>query len=149
MKPTTRPLAIRNMGVNLSRQHGFTLMELMIAVVVVGILAAVAIPSYQAQMRQGFRTDAIVEMQRILAAQERYFMANKIYAVDLDNLGFGAEPYQIERYDIRADLCSDPNDASLCIEITATATNSQVPDGNIIMNSLGRAVRDDGTEHPF
>ena len=149
MKPTTQRMALRTQRANLARTRGFTLMELMIAVVVVGILAAIAIPSYQAQMRQGYRTDAIVEMQRILAAQERYFMTNKTYTDDLADLGFGAEPYAIDRYNIAAGLCTDPNDASLCIEITATATGNQTADGNIIMNSLGRAVRDDGTEHPF
>lgn len=130
----------------MKQQYGFTLMELLIAVAVVGILSAIAIPSYQAQMRQGYRSDAITEMQRILTAQERYYMNNKTYTADLTDLGFGADPYVIDRYSIAASTCSGTA-IGLCVEITATATGNQVDDGDIIMNSLGKAVRDDGTEH--
>jgi type IV pilus assembly protein PilE len=53
-----------------TRTHsaGITLIELMIAVGIVGILAAIAYPSYQAQMRRGNRTDAKAELMK--AAQE-------------------------------------------------------------------------------
>ena len=54
----------------LSRTHsaGVSLVELLIAVAIVGILAAIAYPSYQAQVRRGARTDAKAELME--AAQE-------------------------------------------------------------------------------
>jgi type IV pilus assembly protein PilE len=51
-----------------SKATGVTLVELLIAVAIVGILAAIAYPSYQAQVRRGNRTDAKAELME--AAQE-------------------------------------------------------------------------------
>lgn len=54
------------------RTRGFTLIEIMIALAIVAILAAVAIPSYQSQVRKSRRADAVSELSRIQQAQERF-----------------------------------------------------------------------------
>lgn len=64
----------------ISRRRGFTLIELMIVVVVVAILAAVAYPSYLAQIRKGRRSDAIQGLTQVLQAQERWRSVNVSYA---------------------------------------------------------------------
>lgn len=71
------------------RRHakGFSLMELMIAVGVVGILAAVAYPSYINSVMRSSRSDARAEINAVANAQERFFSANRTYTTDTAALG--------------------------------------------------------------
>lgn len=52
---------------------GMTLVELMIAVAIVAILAAIAYPSYQAQVRRGNRTDAKTELMEVAQELEKCY----------------------------------------------------------------------------
>lgn len=66
---------------------GFTLIELMVAVAVVGILAAVAYPSYQEYLRKTRRVDAKIALMSAAQALERYYTENMSYAdADDDNV---------------------------------------------------------------
>ena len=55
----------------LGRATGFSLIELLIAVVIVGLLAAVALPSFQDSIRKGRRSEAINAISAVQQAQER------------------------------------------------------------------------------
>ncbi len=55
---------------------GFTLVELMIVVVIVAILASIAIPAYNAQIRKSRRTEAKTALLDLAGREERYFNAN-------------------------------------------------------------------------
>lgn len=59
---------------------GFTLIELMVVVVIVGILATIAYPSYNRYMIQTRRSDAHTALTRIAAAQEKFFTDCNWYA---------------------------------------------------------------------
>lgn len=61
-------------------QAGFTLIELMIALVVVAILAAVAVPSYRQNVTRSQRTDATESLLRLATAQEKFYLQNNRYA---------------------------------------------------------------------
>lgn len=63
----------------MKKQNGFTLIEVMIVVVIVAILAAVAVPSYQESVRKTRRADAKETLTRIAALQERYFFTKNDY----------------------------------------------------------------------
>jgi type IV pilus assembly protein PilE len=65
---------------------GFTLLELMIAILLVAILAAIALPNYMESVRKGRRADAVAALQRVQHAQERWRANNTRYASDLTDL---------------------------------------------------------------
>lgn len=61
------------------RQSGFTLLEVMIVVVIVGILAAIAYPSYQEQVAKSRRADAQTALMELAQFMERHYTANGSY----------------------------------------------------------------------
>ena len=63
----------------INKQYGFSLMELMIAVAIVGILAAIAYPSYQEQVRKGNRSDAKNTLLDIAQRLERCYTQFNAY----------------------------------------------------------------------
>jgi type IV pilus assembly protein PilE len=71
------------------RLRGFTLIELMIAVAVVAILTAIALPSYQTYIRKSRRADAKTALLDLAAREERYFTLNNSYTNLLANLSYG------------------------------------------------------------
>jgi len=56
-----------------SGANGFTLIELMMTVVVIGILAAIAYPSYTTYVAQARRSDATIALTQLAAQQEKFF----------------------------------------------------------------------------
>ncbi len=63
-----------------SRERGVTLLELMAVVVILGILASIAIPSYRSYLLRAQRTDATATLLRVAAAQEKFYLQNNTYA---------------------------------------------------------------------
>lgn len=68
-------------------QRGFSLLELMIAVVVVGILASLAYPSFMGAIRKSRRAEAYNALSAVQQAQERWRANNATYAASLSSLG--------------------------------------------------------------
>jgi len=64
---------------------GFTLIELMIVVAVVGVLAAIAIPSYQDYVRRSQRAEARAEVLRAEGWLERFYTENNRYSNNATN----------------------------------------------------------------
>ena len=62
------------------RNSGFTLIELMIVVAIVGILSAVAYPSYTEYIRRGSRSEATAALMEAQQFMERYYGANNRYS---------------------------------------------------------------------
>ena len=70
---------------NLRLEKGFTLIEIIIVMLIVGILGAVAFPSYIEQMNKGRRADGQNELLELAALQERFYSQNGFYTT-LNNL---------------------------------------------------------------
>ena len=96
---------------------GFTLIELMIVVAIVGILAVVALPSYRDYVLQANRGDAKAELMRLSQEQEKWRASNTTYGT-LANLGGGVT---LANYALTV-----PENTGTAFTITATATGEQL-----------------------
>ena len=121
------------------RTKGFTLVELMIAVAIVGILAAVAIPSYQNYVLKANRAEAKSMLMDAASRQEQYYMDNRTYTLDMDKLGYtvdagGKVDTGTGKYLMDATVA----DAS-SYTLAATAQGNQVSDscGTFTLDSIG------------
>lgn len=125
------------------KNRGFTLMELMITVAIIGILASITIPSYTKYVQKSKRSDAKVELLRIAQLQESYFVQNMSYAKDLTTaaggLGLGATVLsEQEQYTITMTALDAANTAcdgtsndpctSFTVQALARASTSQAND---------------------
>lgn len=68
-------------------QKGFTLIEVMIVVAIIGILSAIAYPSYDEYTKRGNRTEGQAFLSDVSTRQERYFAQNNEYVTATANLG--------------------------------------------------------------
>lgn len=118
------------------RSSGFSLIELLIAIAIVGILAAVAYPSYQESVLRGNRTAAQSAMMDIATIQQQYLMANRSYATKAQITATGyALPSDVSpNYDWAIALGAGTVPT---YTITFTAKGSQASDGNLTLNSQG------------
>jgi prepilin-type N-terminal cleavage/methylation domain-containing protein len=74
----------------MNRRDGFTLIELMIVVVIVGILAAIAVPRFSAMSRRAKEAEAKPMLREIVTLQERYRARDGTYTTDILELEGGA-----------------------------------------------------------
>lgn len=117
--------------------RGFTLMELMIVVAVIGILAAIALPIYSSSVVKSRRSSAQSALLDLSSREERYFAANNAYTADLAALGYGvtsgatsmpAPDSKSHYYDVMAPTMTSTNGTNSGYTLKAVPATSQVKD---------------------
>ena len=120
--------------------RGFTLIEVMIVIVIVSVLVAIALPSYENSMQKGRRADGKSALMDIANQQEQFMLDQGTYTLDMEELGFSADPYISEEghYSVDAAVCTSA-DITRCYVLTATpvAGSPQTDDARCTSFILG------------
>lgn len=134
---------------SLPHQRGFTLVELMITVAIIGILSAVAYPSYTQYLQKGRRAEAKAALMENMQLFERHFAQVNTYAVNSSTLGQvwqGYKPYSGDtapsasftpNYAIVAGACPAYGTPDQCVELQARPNKGDPTCGTLVYRSTG------------
>ena len=123
---------------NRYRQQGFTLIELMIVVAIIGVLAAIAYPSYQRYVIKTKRTDMMTEMQNIASQIESRKLAQGSYT----NAGAGLDGSFPRSGTALYTIALAPTPLTDRWTITAIPVSPQMAtDGTLTLNAQGIKCR--------
>ena len=115
--------------INSRASKGFSLLELIIVVVVAGVIAAIAIPSYQEQSRRGRRSAATAALFDATSRQEQFFLDNKTYTATVTAGGLNMNAMtESGSYVLSVDAPTAACPLNRCYRVRATPQGAQAAD---------------------
>lgn len=144
--------------------RGFTLIELMIVIAIIGILVTVVMPSYRNYVLESQRSDTQGKLLQMLELQERFYLNNFTYTTSLTTLGYPTDPLIISYSGSPAfsvaiqtcptgsalypDITNSATDLNRCFRVIATPQGDQVNDGGLVIDNRGRKIHDFASIQP-
>lgn len=114
---------------------GFTLIELMLVILIIGILAAIAMPQYDDYVTRTNRTAAQQYLLELASAEQQYLLDSRSYTSTIANLGV-SEPSAISGvYTVTIAVSAGP--PGFVITAKPVAGTTQASDGDLTINQLG------------
>lgn len=118
------------------RQRGFTLIELMVTVLIVGILAAVAYPAYGSYLVRGKRAAAQAYLMELSQAQAQYLADSRTYADTVTKLGIPTPAAVSAAYTISIEAQDGPP-PTFTISAIPVPGSKQLADGTLSIDNAG------------
>ena len=117
-------------GMTALYNNGFTLIELLVVVLIIGILAAVAVPQYRKAVYKSRAVEAVTLIKALVDAQEIYYLANGEYTDDISKLDVNI-PAELIKSSWAADPLFEDKYSYTCArktECAASSKNNNLPD---------------------
>lgn len=128
-----------------SRKMGFTLIELMIAMLIMAILTGASVAGYRQYVRRANRVDATTALLRLSAAEERFYLQNNRYATTADELsepppaGMGISGTERGFYELSVAPAADGATVGYIATATARSDQSQRDDSDCVSFSIDQS----------
>ena len=133
-------------------KKGFTLIEMLVVVLIIGILAAIAVPKYQKAVLKSRATEAMTMLKAIGEAQEVYYLAHGHYTTDLTDLDINVPSDKVEPVDEDGKEIMQEHYAYRCWSLGCGAESSRADwpsfELDFIHTNLGRRGKLSCRVHP-
>jgi type IV pilus assembly protein PilE len=114
---------------------GFTLVELLVTMVVAATLLAIAVPTYQSQVRKSRRTEARTAVLDLATREERYYSVNNHYSASALDLGYSTTDTPITNLTV--------GDGYYQVTVTSVAAAPPAPAGfTVVATAFGQQTKD-------
>jgi type IV pilus assembly protein PilE len=125
------------------RQAGFTLIELIVAVAIIGILAAIAYPAYQQQIRKSRRAEAQSFMMAVAARQQQFLLDTRAYAATVAGIGVPIPTAVSSHYTLTLAVTAGPP-PTYTLTATPAATQAYETCGTLGIDQAGAKTASTG-----